>query len=162
MLSTLRRSSPALRILSSLSPLSGPATSRSIVSLSYRSSSSLLSQSNKAFASRISKNSSSRWFTSEATASSATADIDSALLHSDESQSASISSTSHVSIPETEASEIAAIETEADELKRFQQLADLELVNARVIKTITDEMGYESMTEVQALTIRDTLAGEDV
>lgn len=48
------------------------------------------------------------------------------------------------------------------ELSRFQELADHGLVSPNVINTITQRMNIETMTDVQRLTINETLDGTDV
>lgn len=45
---------------------------------------------------------------------------------------------------------------------KFQQLADLNMVSPVVVKTLTADMGLETMTQVQSLTINETLKGIDV
>ena len=47
-------------------------------------------------------------------------------------------------------------------LTKFQELADQKLVCKTVIDTITNDMNIETMTEVQSMTIKETLKGIDV
>ena len=47
-------------------------------------------------------------------------------------------------------------------LTKFQELADRKLVCKTVVDTITKEMKLETMTEVQSMTIKETLKGVDV
>ena len=47
-------------------------------------------------------------------------------------------------------------------LTKFQDLADQKLVCKTVIDTITKDMKLETMTEVQSMTIKETLKGIDV
>ena len=48
------------------------------------------------------------------------------------------------------------------ELTHFQQLADHGLVQPEVIDTLTQRMNIKVMTDVQRLTINETLDGTDV
>ncbi|MCJ1398000.1 hypothetical protein MMC11_001196 [Xylographa trunciseda] len=45
---------------------------------------------------------------------------------------------------------------------KFQELADRKMVSARVVQTLTQDMKLETMTQVQSLTINETLKGIDV
>lgn len=45
---------------------------------------------------------------------------------------------------------------------KFQELADRGMVCKTVIKTLTQDMGLETMTQVQSMTINETLKGIDV
>lgn len=45
---------------------------------------------------------------------------------------------------------------------RFSDLAEQGLVHPRIIRTITGEKKIETMTDVQSMTIHDTLTGVDV
>ena len=45
---------------------------------------------------------------------------------------------------------------------KFQDLAERQIVNERVIQTLTRKMGLETMTPVQSLTINEALKGVDV
>ncbi|MCJ1477475.1 hypothetical protein MMC13_006147 [Lambiella insularis] len=45
---------------------------------------------------------------------------------------------------------------------KFQELADRNMVSPAVVKTLTQDMKLETMTEVQCLTINETLKGIDV
>ena len=45
---------------------------------------------------------------------------------------------------------------------KFQELADRKLVCKTVVDTITKDMKLETMTQVQSLTINETLKGIDV
>lgn len=45
---------------------------------------------------------------------------------------------------------------------QFRQLADLNMVNPVIVNTLTRDMGLETMTQVQSLTINETLKGIDV
>ena len=45
---------------------------------------------------------------------------------------------------------------------KFRQLADLNMVNPVIVNTLTKDMGLETMTQVQSLTINETLKGIDV
>ena len=47
-------------------------------------------------------------------------------------------------------------------ITKFQDLADKKLVSPVVVQTLTKTMGLETMTEVQSLTINETLKGIDV
>lgn len=47
-------------------------------------------------------------------------------------------------------------------ITKFQELADQGLVSSQVIDTITQRMGIETMTEVQTLTVNETLKGIDM
>ena len=47
-------------------------------------------------------------------------------------------------------------------LTKFQELADQKLVCKTVIDTIIKDMKLETMTEVQSMTIKETLKGVDV
>ncbi|KAI9798244.1 MAG: hypothetical protein M1835_002730 [Candelina submexicana] len=53
-------------------------------------------------------------------------------------------------------------QTEHGPIVRFQELADRRLVYANVVKTITSTMRLETMTQVQSMTINETLKGADV
>ncbi|KAH0541456.1 hypothetical protein FGG08_004065 [Glutinoglossum americanum] len=52
--------------------------------------------------------------------------------------------------------------TDHGPIAQFQQLADQGLVNRNIIQTITKELRLETMTEVQSMTIRDSLSGHDI
>lgn len=45
---------------------------------------------------------------------------------------------------------------------RFKELAERGMVCDTIVRTITDDMGLETMTQVQSLTINETLKGVDV
>ena len=45
---------------------------------------------------------------------------------------------------------------------KFQELADRQLVSPVLVKTLLEDMKLETMTEVQSLTINQTLKGKDV
>ena len=45
---------------------------------------------------------------------------------------------------------------------KFQELAERKMVSETVIQTITQNMKLETMTQVQSLTINETLKGIDV
>lgn len=47
-------------------------------------------------------------------------------------------------------------------ITKYQELADRGLVDKNVIKTITSTMRIETMTQVQSMTINETLKGADV
>lgn len=47
------------------------------------------------------------------------------------------------------------------EVTRFADLTKLD-VNHRIIQAITDDMGYDTMTEVQSLTINPAIKGTDL
>lgn len=47
-------------------------------------------------------------------------------------------------------------------ITKFQDLADRGHVHPAIIKEITDTMGHATMTDVQSLTIAETLKGTDV
>lgn len=47
-------------------------------------------------------------------------------------------------------------------ITKFQDLADRGLVHPNIVDTITKDMGHQTMTDVQALTIDETLKGTDV
>lgn len=49
-----------------------------------------------------------------------------------------------------------------DGVSRFQDLADRELVSPKVVNVITKEMGLETMTDVQKMTLNACLDGTDV
>ena len=46
-------------------------------------------------------------------------------------------------------------------ITEFQDLADRGLVSEKIIKSITQKMGLKTMTEVQSMTINETLKGSD-
>lgn len=66
----------------------------------------------------------------------------------------------HESIASDSEHEVAR--SQDDSLKTFQDLADRGMVDAKVINTITQGMGYSEMTKVQRNTIAATVAGVDV
>ena len=45
---------------------------------------------------------------------------------------------------------------------KFQELADRKMVSPTVVRTITQDMKLETMTQVQSMTINETLKGIDV
>ena len=45
---------------------------------------------------------------------------------------------------------------------KFQELSDRSMVCSTLVKTITKDMGLETMTQVQSMTINETLKGIDV
>ena len=45
---------------------------------------------------------------------------------------------------------------------KFQELSDRSMVCDTLVKTITRDMGLETMTQVQSMTINETLKGIDV
>jgi ATP-dependent RNA helicase MSS116, mitochondrial len=47
-------------------------------------------------------------------------------------------------------------------LSKFHELADHQLVHPNIIRAITEGMGHHTMTEVQKLTIRESLKGGDM
>lgn len=47
-------------------------------------------------------------------------------------------------------------------ITKFQDLADQQMVSPTVIKTLTQDMNLETMTQVQSMTINETLKGIDV
>lgn len=51
---------------------------------------------------------------------------------------------------------------EVEIITKFQDLADKGLVNPAIIDEITKGMGHHTMTDVQSLTIDETLKGTDV
>jgi ATP-dependent RNA helicase MSS116 len=51
---------------------------------------------------------------------------------------------------------------EVEIITKFQDLADRGLVHPAIIKEITQGMGHHTMTDVQSLTIDETLKGTDV
>ncbi|KFZ11155.1 hypothetical protein V502_07712 [Pseudogymnoascus sp. VKM F-4520 (FW-2644)] len=57
---------------------------------------------------------------------------------------------------------IARSNEDVEIITKFQDLADKGLVHPAIIKEITDTMGHETMTDVQTLTIAETLKGTDV
>lgn len=71
----------------------------------------------------------------------------------------------HVSAPRlsasAEASEQPAAAEEREELASFEQLATRGLVDPKLIRTI-NRMGITNMTDVQKMTIEETLKGGDV
>ena len=54
------------------------------------------------------------------------------------------------------------ISTRLGRVTKFHQLADLNMVSPVVVKTLTQDLGLETMTQVQSLTINETLKGIDV
>jgi hypothetical protein len=52
--------------------------------------------------------------------------------------------------------------TQHDRITQFQELADRQLVDGQIIHTITKRMNIATMTDVQSLTIHETLKGNDV
>lgn len=52
--------------------------------------------------------------------------------------------------------------TRPGRVTKFHQLADLNMVSPVIINTLTKGMGLETMTQVQSLTINETLKGIDV
>lgn len=57
---------------------------------------------------------------------------------------------------------IARSNEDVEIITKFQDLADKGLVHPAIIKEITETMGHETMTDVQTLTIAETLKGTDV
>ena len=51
---------------------------------------------------------------------------------------------------------------EVEIITKFQDLADKGHVHPTIIKQITETMGHHTMTDVQSLTIDETLKGTDV
>jgi ATP-dependent RNA helicase MSS116 len=51
---------------------------------------------------------------------------------------------------------------EVPTLTQFKELVDHKLVHPNIVRAIVDDMGHHTMTDVQRLTIRDTLRGSDV
>lgn len=51
---------------------------------------------------------------------------------------------------------------EEQPVSTFRDLADMGLVSSKVIDVVTDEMGFNNMTDVQKLTINACLKGQDV
>lgn len=73
----------------------------------------------------------------------------------------------HVSSPlrSAEAAQAQPADTEAPAPQRLTEFADLEshgLVDRRIISRITKGMGISTMTDVQSMTINETLHGDDV
>lgn len=56
----------------------------------------------------------------------------------------------------------AAQETKLGAITKFQELVDQNLVDEKLIRPITRDMGITTMTQVQSLTINETLKGVDV
>ena len=54
------------------------------------------------------------------------------------------------------------VETTEGGITRFQDLADNQIIDARVVKNITEGMGYDEMTKVQRRTVTSTVNGDDV
>ena len=52
--------------------------------------------------------------------------------------------------------------TQHGPVTRFEDLGTRKMVSETVVDTITQEMGLETMTQVQSLTINETLKGIDV
>jgi ATP-dependent RNA helicase MSS116 len=52
--------------------------------------------------------------------------------------------------------------TSVDGITRFQDLLDKNLIDARVVRNITEGMKYDEMTKVQQKTITSTVGGDDV
>ena len=52
--------------------------------------------------------------------------------------------------------------TQHGPVTRFQGLSDRKMVCDTLVKTITRDMGLETMTQVQSMTINETLKGIDV
>lgn len=57
---------------------------------------------------------------------------------------------------------IARSNDDVEIITKFQDLADKGLVHPNIIKEITGTMGHHTMTDVQTLTIAETLKGTDV
>ncbi|KFZ06552.1 hypothetical protein V501_07304 [Pseudogymnoascus sp. VKM F-4519 (FW-2642)] len=57
---------------------------------------------------------------------------------------------------------IARSNEDVEIITKFQELADRGHVHPAIIREITDTMGHETMTDVQQLTIAETLKGTDV
>lgn len=53
-------------------------------------------------------------------------------------------------------------ETSGGRITRFQELVDQQLVDENIIRPITEDMKITTMTQVQSLTINETLKGVDV
>ncbi|KAI9042156.1 DEAD/DEAH box helicase [Aspergillus affinis] len=69
----------------------------------------------------------------------------------------------HVSAPRFSAAQAQEVSAEeSEELTKFSQLADRRLVDGKIIRTITDRMNITTMTDVQRMTIENTLKGGDV
>ena len=51
---------------------------------------------------------------------------------------------------------------ESSALTKFQELLDHDLVHPNIVNTITQGMKYESMTDVQSMTINQALQGTDM
>ncbi|KAI5780935.1 P-loop containing nucleoside triphosphate hydrolase protein [Geopyxis carbonaria] len=58
--------------------------------------------------------------------------------------------------------EVAIAEEDPNEAKTFQDLADRNMIDPKIISILTDKMNYKDMTKVQRKTITATLAGGDV
>ena len=58
--------------------------------------------------------------------------------------------------------EVATGHSQHGEITKFEELATRRLVNSVVIKNITEDMKLHTMTDVQRLTINETLKGIDV
>lgn len=57
---------------------------------------------------------------------------------------------------------LSAEPVEDSRITQFQELATRQLVNPKIIQNITKKMNINTMTEVQSLTIHETLGGDDV
>ncbi|PLB48898.1 ATP-dependent RNA helicase pitchoune [Aspergillus steynii IBT 23096] len=68
----------------------------------------------------------------------------------------------HVSAPRFEAQAQSMTVEESEELSKFSQLADKGLIDPRIIQTIIHKMKISDMTDVQKMTIEETLKGGDV
>ncbi|KAH8434198.1 DEAD/DEAH box helicase [Aspergillus melleus] len=69
----------------------------------------------------------------------------------------------HVSAPRFSAAQAQELSVEeSEEVAKFSQLADKNLVDRKIIRTITERMNITDMTDVQKMTIADTLKGGDV
>jgi ATP-dependent RNA helicase MSS116 len=51
---------------------------------------------------------------------------------------------------------------EDSRITQFQELATRQLVNPKIIQNITKKMNINTMTEIQSLTIHETLEGDDL
>ena len=56
----------------------------------------------------------------------------------------------------------ASGDTHNGQITKFQELADLQLIDRDIIRIITKHMHLETMTDVQSLTIRESLSGNDM
>lgn len=67
-----------------------------------------------------------------------------------------------VNAPEPPSESAIREATQHGPVTRFQGLSDRKMVCDTLVKTITRDMGLETMTQVQSMTINETLKGIDV